>query len=249
MKKDYFRSLLVLPLRKCSAWISVPHFYHFLVFTAVLDISRLLVIQLIGSNAWLRACCLGQMPSLPGIEGYESHCGTQWQDDIDDTQCSGWLIWINGYWAVRDELSIDDGLIPKGSRLVIPPSMRQNMLQRTRAAHQGMVKSKQKARQSLYWHGMSTQIEELVKHCSKYEKYQPKQRDEPIIATETPQYPWSVLGSDLYEWRNKHYLLTVDYHTRYIEVDKASQSVSKAHSASFEEATLSSWLPRNYSNR
>ena len=45
-----------------------------------------------------------------------------WPDNRCDTPHA-----VRWYCAVRDELSIDDGLIPKGSRLVMPPSTCQDV--------------------------------------------------------------------------------------------------------------------------
>ena len=34
-----------------------------------------------------------------------------------------------------------------------------------------------------------------------------------------PNSPWSKVGSDIFEWRRKHYLLLVDYYSDWIEFD------------------------------
>ena len=66
---------------------------------------------------------------------------------------------IRQYWDTRDELAVLDGVIYRGMRIVIPPSMRPAMLPVIHGTHLGIVKCKQRAREALYWPGMSAQIE------------------------------------------------------------------------------------------
>ena len=55
-----------------------------------------------------------------------------------------------------------------------------------------------------------------------------------------PTRPWEKVGSDLFSWLNKDYLITVDYLSNYWEVDRLSELTSeevikklKAHFARF----------------
>jgi len=42
---------------------------------------------------------------------------------------------IHGYWNYRDELGVEDGIILKKSRIVIPPSLRKDVLEQLHYAH------------------------------------------------------------------------------------------------------------------
>ena len=59
------------------------------------------------------------------------------------------------YWNHRDELSIEDGLIVKGKRIVIPASMTKEILEKLHAAHQGAEKMKLRARSAVFWDGIN----------------------------------------------------------------------------------------------
>ena len=48
---------------------------------------------------------------------------------------------LNPYWAERSELTTQQGLLMKGNRLVIPVSMRLDVLDRIHEAHQGIAKA------------------------------------------------------------------------------------------------------------
>ena len=69
-----------------------------------------------------------------------------WPDSIKDL-----LQEIRSYWSYRDELSMEDGLIFKGERIIIPNSQKQTILDQLRYAHQGVEKTKLRARDSVYW--------------------------------------------------------------------------------------------------
>ncbi|CAB4027031.1 Transposon Ty3-G Gag-Pol poly [Paramuricea clavata] len=68
-----------------------------------------------------------------------------------------------------------DGVTYRGMRIVVPPSMQQEMIELVHETHQGIVKSKQRAREALYWPGMSSQFEAKSKNyvlsVEYYSKY------------------------------------------------------------------------------
>ncbi|RVE62485.1 hypothetical protein OJAV_G00157530 [Oryzias javanicus] len=57
---------------------------------------------------------------------------------------------IKQYWTFREELACEDGLIFKNSRLVVPRTMRSEMLRKIHESHLGIVKCKERARDVLY---------------------------------------------------------------------------------------------------
>ena len=60
------------------------------------------------------------------------------------------------YWSVRNQLALDDNLIVYGCRVLIPSMMRRRILQQLHESHQGSVRTKQRARLTVYWPGIST---------------------------------------------------------------------------------------------
>ena len=51
------------------------------------------------------------------------------------------------FWAMRNDLSVDDGLVLYGRRIIVPKAARADVLRRLHAAHQGIVRTKARARQ------------------------------------------------------------------------------------------------------
>ena len=100
---------------------------------------------------------------------------------------------------------------------MIPSSLREDILKRLHTGHQGVVKCRETARQSVWWPGLSTELQQLVKSCCECCKEQ-SQHAEPLIASELPELPFQKVGTDLFEWQKRTYLLLVDYYSRYIEI-------------------------------
>ena len=92
---------------------------------------------------------------------------------------------VGAYWDFRDELSTYNGIVYKGNRIVIPTLMRKDMLKRIHKSHLGMVTSKQRAKDVIYWPGMNGQIEDTIRRCEICLKYR-KQPAEYIRKHDAP---------------------------------------------------------------
>ena len=128
---------------------------------------------------------------------------------------------VKKFHAVSSQLSVEDGLLMRGSRIVIPSYLRQDMLHLIHEGHQGIVKCRERARHSVWWPGLSTQLEDLVYNCPVCVKER-VQRPEPLSPTKFPSRPWQKLGTDLFDWKGSKYLLVVDYFSRFVEISKLS---------------------------
>ena len=126
---------------------------------------------------------------------------------------------LRQYWDSRDELSSVDGLLFKAQRLIVPHSWRKEMLDHIHESHQGIVKCMQRARDILFCPGMSSQIEAKVSKCSTCSQFHRAQPKEPMVIQELP---WAKIGSDQFESNSAHYLLSVDYYSKWIEIAKLS---------------------------
>ena len=80
---------------------------------------------------------------------------------------------VSEYWNHRDEITEADGILLKGEKIIIPHSLRPHMLRCIHTGHFGVEKSKHRARDVMFWPGVSQQIEDMVKqrdicqtHCS-----------------------------------------------------------------------------------
>ena len=132
---------------------------------------------------------------------------------------------IKPYLPVASELTFQDGLLVRGNRIVIPTSLRLDILERLHSRHQGISKCRERARQSVWWPGLGRQLEEVVRNCTKCCKDR-SQAPEPLIPSPFPTLPWQQIATDLFDWKGSKYLLIVDYYSRYIETARLSSESS-----------------------
>jgi len=86
----------------------------------------------------------------------------------------------------KNELSETDGLLIRGSRIIIPVSLRVNILQKIHDGHQGLTKCRDRAKSSVWWPGLSAELKNTVMSCHEQKRAQQK---EPLISTPLPDRP------------------------------------------------------------
>ena len=135
---------------------------------------------------------------------------------------------IAEYWTYRDEIGVCNEVQYKGDRVIVPTALRKEMMKRTHASHQGQQACLRRAKDALFWSGMSSQIKEAVSNCSLCIEYQSAQPKEPLITPELPSQPWSIVAQDLYSFQGNNFLIAVDAFSGYWEVDKLPQTTPPA---------------------
>lgn len=123
------------------------------------------------------------------------------------------------YLAVASELTVANGLLLRGSRLVIPQNLKADILNKIHTGHQGITKCRRRAAHSVWWPGIARDLENLISKCPICCR-QKLQHSEPLQTSPLPDHPWQKVATDLFEWRNSSYVLVVDYYPRYIELAK-----------------------------
>ena len=90
----------------------------------------------------------------------------EWPDTKHETPHS-----TRDLWTYRDELSLADGLILKGMKIVVPLSLRKEMLAQIHETHMGITMCRQRSSEALFWPGMSQAIYDMVSDCLTCEAY------------------------------------------------------------------------------
>ena len=117
---------------------------------------------------------------------------------------------LKPYLSISGEITVLDGLLMRGSRIIIPSPLRPTILEKLLTGHQGISKCREKARCSVWWPGLSKQLETLINNCTKCSKFQ-NQPAEPLMPSAPPSLPWQKVATDLFKWKGSTYLLVVDY--------------------------------------
>ena len=124
------------------------------------------------------------------------------------------------YFNIRDELSVQDGLMFRGERVVVPITLRKEMKETLHTSHLGIEGTLRRARELLYWPGMNADIKQFIQGCEACRTYESKNQKETLMPHDLPDRPWEKVGTDLFELNKKHYLVTVDYLSNFWEIDR-----------------------------
>ena len=142
---------------------------------------------------------------------------------------------LKSYWHSCDLLAVLDNLILYNSKIVVP-SLRQETLTALHAGHLSVEKCCTRARQSVWWPKISTDIEHFISTCQIC-RYWARDKAEALISTPLPELPWQKVRMDLFEMNHRHYVILVDYYSQYIEVlelrSQTTDSVTQALKATF----------------
>ena len=109
------------------------------------------------------------------------------------------------YWKLRSSFTIYNDVLLFNERTVIPPALQKETLQKIHEGHQGIERCRTRARTSVWWPNVSKQIADMVQNCPECTRLS-RQRKEPLLGTPLPEFPWKVVGTDLFELEKKHYL-------------------------------------------
>lgn len=119
-----------------------------------------------------------------------------------------------------DRLSIMGHLIIlDGHRVLVPTGSRRDLLQRLHTAHQGITRTKARARELYFWPGMSNDIVQTVQGCDLCQQYQPSQQREPLQQDPTPTWPFESASADIFEYGGHYFLVYVDRYSGWPLVD------------------------------
>ena len=112
------------------------------------------------------------------------------------------------YWNIRDELSTYNGIVFNGERIIIPESLRAEILEILHKSHSGIVRTKQRARDMIYWPGLNKQIEDITSKCAACLESRSKQQKERLTPHPVPSLPWNKVGTDLFECMKEEIILS-----------------------------------------
>ena len=124
--------------------------------------------------------------------------------DLQQVILSGWPdsrghVPLNAqqFWNYRDELSVAHGLMVKGQKIVVPNGLRGEMVERLHEGYLGINKTIARAREVLFWPGMTVDLTEKIKNCPVCLENRPSQQPEPLRSNEIPPLPWAKVGTDI----------------------------------------------------
>ena len=134
------------------------------------------------------------------------------------------------YWTFWEGLTIEDGLILKGTWIVIPNNKHKQILVMMHKGHLGLGKCKLWCKDMVYWLGINDQLKKLVLNselCFKYSNAKSKQAPNMSLGQEVTIHPWTKVATDIFHFENESYLLIVDYISRFPIVHKLMSTMAQ----------------------
>ena len=148
------------------------------------------------------------------------------------------------YWPYKKELGYYNGILLKCVRVIIPSSIVPDVLIFIHRGHLGIEKCRLSARRSVFWPNMNFDIAKLVYSGEQYQVHAgPQNKNFTYNMNESSYYPMYCIGTNLFEYNNKPYLIMVDYFLPYPWIrplrNISSLSVIEAMQSVFSEFGLS----------
>ena len=145
-----------------------------------------------------------------------------WPDSIDGPS-------LQPYYSRRCELSVEDGCLLWGSRLIVPPQAQQPVITELHTAHPGITRMKSLARSYVWWPGMDQDLERKVRSCQVCQENRKSPASAPLHPWEYPSKPWSRLHVDYAgPFMGKMILVIVDAHSKWIDCHIGTAATSEA---------------------
>jgi hypothetical protein len=143
------------------------------------------------------------------------------------------------YRAVKDELTAVGHIVVRQTKLVIPSSLRQEVLKLAHQGHQGIVKTKARLREKVWWPGIDRQCEAFCKRCHGCQVVSQPNGPEAVVATPMPEGPWQDLALDFVGPMptGEYLLVIVDYYSRYFVI-KIMKSITTERLIEAVEETI-----------
>ena len=132
------------------------------------------------------------------------------------------------YFDFRDQMTIQDQLVFKGSVVVIPAALRLEMMAKCHATHIGIEGCLRRARESMYWPRMSSDLKDYISKCDICLAHQNAPAKETLMQHEIVARPWAKVGADLCDLNGRTLLVVCDYFSGFVEVERLHSTTTSA---------------------
>ena len=168
---------------------------------------------------------LQRLTEIIHMEQWESVIrGSTWEG-VDQSE-------LQLFSKVKHELTVNDdsGIILRGSRIVIPTSLRQKAISLAHEGHQGLVKTKKLLREKVWFPRIDEETKQMIDKCIPCQANGPENRPDPLQMSPLPPEPWHTLHVDFCgPFPTGEYLfVAIDAYSRFPEVEIINSTSSTA---------------------
>ena len=154
------------------------------------------------------AAATGKDPVLARVYDFTLH---GWPQVLDDQV-------LQPYFSRKQELSVDQGCVLWGFRVVIPEKHRVRLLDDWHQEHHGICRMKSLARGYFWWPGLDAAIVERVQQCHVCAAVGKSPPKAPLYPWKWPAKPWERIHIDFFEKGKFNFLIVVDGYSKWLEV-------------------------------
>ena len=122
------------------------------------------------------------------------------------------------HYTHRSDITFCECNLLKNERIIVPTTLRAEMKSLIHQGHLGIENCKKRARQSLFWRLMNSEIEDIIKKCPTSLTFRNRQPSEPIINHPISNQAWTKTAVDLFHLYEHYYLLMIDYYSKFIYI-------------------------------
>jgi len=142
------------------------------------------------------------------------------------------------------ELSTEAGVVLWGARVVVPNALQEKVLTELHEVHPGITRMKSLARSYVWWPGIDSDIEMMVRQCGTCQAHQSK----PVSTVHPWEYasePWERLHIDhAGPMQGDNYLIVVDSFSKWLEVERVKSTDAKSTCTVLRKLFATHGLPR-----
>ena len=132
------------------------------------------------------------------------------------------------YFRRKMELSVQEGCVLWGSRVIVPSAGQAQVLNILHESHPGVSRMKSLARSVIWWPGLDKEIEEKVKACMPCQLHQKMPAQAPLHPWDWPDRPWTRLHIDhAGPFLGKTFLVIIDAYSKWLIVETVSSTSSQ----------------------
>lgn len=152
---------------------------------------------------------------------------------------------LKPYFSRKDEMSIENGCLLWGMRVIIPTCLRKQLLVELHRSHPGVVRMKSLARSHMWWPRMDSEIERVAKTCETCHAAKQTPAKAPLSPWSWPSRPWQRVHIDYAgPFLGKHFLLLVDAHSKWGEVIEMNSTTTSKTIEALRQSFAAYGLPQ-----
>ena len=167
-----------------------------------------------------------------------------WPGSLESLKAESYYAEAQTFWHKRTELSVHDGCLLWGTRVVVPSTCRSKIATLLHEGHQGICKMKALARSYLWWPGIDRHLETIVKGCNICQELGKSPTRAPLQPWEWPDKPWSRLHVDYAgPLQGQMLLILVDAYSKWMDVHAVSTATTQKTVEKIRESIVTHGIP------